>query len=139
MDSQLSTRVGELVDMGWRIKSQTENSVALETRQPFNFLVFAFLLFFFFGIPAIIYWMFWYLTSGVDVFVVHRDNQVVVSGDTWYVDRQEEAREDAIEKQRKIKEQGFWPVMWPSIVATALMIAGSVALFWFLFRWIERG
>ena len=54
MDAQLAARTGELVEMGWRIKSQTETSVALEVRQPFNFMVFAVLLFFFFGIPAVI-------------------------------------------------------------------------------------
>ena len=124
--------------MGWRIKSQTETSVALEVRQPFNFIVFAVLLFFFFGIPAVIYLLFWFLTSGVDLFVVYRDQQVVESGDTWYVEKQESERETAILRQRKIKEQGFWPVMRPSIVATALMIAGSVALILFLFRWLER-
>ncbi|MDA0233238.1 MAG: hypothetical protein O3C69_07110, partial [Chloroflexi bacterium] len=84
------------------------------------------------------YLLFWFLTSGVDLFVVYRDQQVVESGDTWYVEKQESERETAILRQRKIKEQGFWPVMWPSVIATALMIAGSVALIWFLFRWLER-
>lgn len=138
MESTVASRTGELVDMGWKIKSQTDTSVALETRQPFNFLIFAVLLFFFFGIPAVIYFLFWYLTSGVDLFLSHQGGQVVESGDTWYVERQEESREDAIERQRKIKEQGFWAVMWPSILTSALMIAGTVALFWFLFRWLER-
>ena len=138
MNSVMAVRIGELADMGWRVTSQTEDSAAVEMRQPINWWIFALLLFFFFGIPAAIYLLFWLLTSKVDLFVAVRDGAVVESGDTWWVAQQEEQREVTIEKARQVKARGFWPVMWPSVVATVLMVAAWVTLFWFLFKWFQR-
>ena len=138
MNSVMAVRIGELADMGWRVTSQTEDSAAVEMRQPINWWIFALLLFFFFGIPAAIYLLFWLLTSKVDLFVAVRDGAVVESGDTWWLEQQEEQREVTIEKARQVKARGFWPVMWPSVVATVLMVAAWVTLFWFLFKWFQR-
>ena len=34
MTDPLATRVGELVDLGWSLKSQTETTAGFETRKP---------------------------------------------------------------------------------------------------------
>ena len=36
MTEALSVRLGELADMGWSVKFESETTAALETRAPFN-------------------------------------------------------------------------------------------------------
>ena len=123
MEKVLANRVGELVDLGWGVKTQTDTTVALETRGPFNWLLFAVLLFIFLGIGAAIYATFWLLTSRVHLFLSLQDGKIVTSGDMWYLEIQEQEREKEIERIQQIKQRGFWSVMWPSVLAwVAIMV-----------------
>jgi hypothetical protein len=130
MTSVLAARVRELVDMGWSLKSQTETTAVLEARKPFNWLLFALLLFFFF--VALIYLMYWFMVSRATVFLTVEDGKLVASGDLSYIEQQEKTRAKSIAKAQEIRERGFWRVMWPSILAWV----GMMALWFFLIWWI---
>jgi hypothetical protein len=130
MTGVLAARVRELVDMGWNVRSQTETTAVLEARKPFNWLLFALLLFFLF--VALIYLAYWFMVSRASVFLSVENGKLVESGDLAYIEQQEKAREKAIAKAQEVRERGFWRVMWPSILAWVAMIA----LWFFLIWWI---
>ncbi len=131
MTDALSARVGELTDMGWSLKSQTETTAALETRQPFNWLLFALFIILLFGFGALLYIAFWLLVPKAQLFLVEKDGALAASGDVWMVERQERDREQMIQKQREIKEKGFLKVMCPSIIAVVLVV-----VLWFVWIWL---
>ncbi len=54
--------------------------------------------------------------------------QTVSSGDTWLVAQQEVDEELARRRAEAIKRQGFWKVMWPSIVAMLLAMGAWIIL-----------
>ncbi len=127
----LATRVGELVDMGWNLQSQTETTAALETRGPINWLIFALSILFLFGFGALIYIVYWLTTSKARLFLTVKDGQIAESGGTWLVQQQEQNRELSIQQAQEIKERGFLKVMWPSLLAVIVVIA-----FWFVMIWL---
>ncbi len=122
MDAALSTDVGALVHMGWRVQSQTETTAALETRSPFNWFVFALAILLFFGFGGLLYIAYWMIVSREHLFLSVRDGQVAASGDTWLVEQQQADAAAARRLSVEIHRRGFWDVMWPSIVAMILMI-----------------
>lgn len=130
MTGVLAARVRELVDMGWNVKSQSETTAVLETRGPFNWLLFILLLLFF--LLAVIYLAYWFIASRASVFLSVENGKLVESGDLAFIARQEKEREKTIEKARQIKERGFWRVMWPAVLAWV----GMIALWFFLIWWI---
>ena len=130
MTGVLAARVRELVDMGWDVKSQSETTAVLETRNPFNWLLFALLLFFFF--LALIYLAYWFMMSRATVFLSVENGKVVESGNVVFIARQEKDRTRTIAKAQQIKERGFWRVMWPSVLAWVAMMA----MWFFLIWWI---
>lgn len=130
MTGVLAARVRELVDMGWDVKSQSETTAVLETRNPFNWLLFALLLLFFF--LALIYLAYWFMVSRATVFLSVENGKVVESGNLAFIARQEKDRTRTIAKAQQIKERGFWRVMWPSVLAWIAMMA----MWFFLIWWI---
>lgn len=130
MTGVLAARVRELVDMGWDVKSQSETTAVLETRNPFNWLLFALLLLFFF--LAVIYLAYWFMVSRATVFLSVENGKVVESGNVVFIARQEKDRTRTIAKAQQIKERGFWRVMWPSVLAWVAMMA----MWFFLIWWI---
>lgn len=122
MDAALSSEVGELVHMGWRVHSQTETTAALETRSPFNWLVFALAILLFFGLGGLLYIAYWLIVSRDHLFLSAQNGKIVASGDTWLVEQQRADAAAAHNLAVEIHRRGFWDVMWPSIVATILMI-----------------
>jgi len=128
MDAGLSPEVSRLVHFGWRVHSQTESTAALETRAPFNWLLFALAILLFFGLGGLLYVAYWLLGFRSHLFLHLENGQVVTSGDTWLVERQ---RADEVEARRlavQIKQRGFWQVMWPAAVATLAMVVLWVVL-----------
>jgi hypothetical protein len=49
--------------------------------------------------------------------------EIAVAGDQWLIELQQAQREAYIERQRKIKEQGFLRVMWPQLLVSLLLLA----------------
>src|SRR5579871_4940060 len=108
MDAALSGEVSELVHMGWRVQSQTETTAALETRSPFNWLVFALAILLFFGFGGLLYIAYWLIVSRDHLFLSSVGGKVTASGDTWLVEQQ---RADAAAARRlaiEIHRRGFW-------------------------------
>ena len=131
MTDALAARVGDLTELGWSLKSQTANTAALETRQPFNWWLFALFVLLLFGFGALLYVGFWLLVPKAHVFLVDKNGTVQTSGDTWLVQRHDRDREQMIQKQREIKEKGFLKAMWPSMLALFLVI-----VLWFVWIWL---
>ena len=127
----LSSRIAELVDFGWELRSQSDTTAALETRRPINWWLFALFLVLFLGFGALLYVTFWVLTSKSHVFLRVLDGDIQVSGDAWLIELQERESEHVIERARQIKEHGFWAVMWPSLIG----VVGVLAV-WFLVIWL---
>jgi len=132
MTGTLASRVGELVDLGWSLETQTDTSAALETRKPINWWLFALCIILFFGLGALLYLVFWLLTSRAQLFLSVKDGEIVTSGDTWLVEEQERQREVMIARAREIKQKGFWRVMWPAVVAIIAIVAIWFVLFWYV-------
>jgi len=132
MTGTLASRVGELVDLGWSLETQTDTSAALETRKPINWWLFALCIILFFGLGALLYLVFWLLTSKAQLFLSVKDGEIVASGDTWLVEEQERQREVMIARAREIKQKGFWRVMWPAVVAIIAIVAIWFVLFWYV-------
>jgi len=132
MTDPLATRVGELVDLGWSLKSQTETTAGFETRKPINWWLFALLIILFFGLGALLYLIFWLLTSRASLFLSVKEGAIVASGDVWLVEEQERERETMIARVREIKQKGFWRVMWPAVVAVIAIVAVWFVLFWYV-------
>ena len=122
MREEVSTRVSELVAMGWEPRTSTETSASLSSRGPFAWWLFIFVVLLFPLIGGLLYLAYWLATSRVTVFVFQKDGEVKMSGGTWMVDIQLAQREATIEAHRQIKERGFWNVMWPKMLVMLVFI-----------------
>ena len=123
METLLSQRVDELVGNGWEPVTTTETTASLVGRRPFAWWLFLIVIFLFPLFGGLLYLIFWLATSKATVFIHVENDQVVVAGDEWLIKLQEAQREAYVERQRKIKEQGFLKVMWPQLVASLVLIA----------------
>lgn len=123
METLLSQRVDELVGNGWEPVTTTETTASLVGRRPFAWWLFLIVIFLFPLFGGLLYLIFWLATSKATVFLHVENDQVVVAGDEWLIKLQETQREAYVERQRKIKEQGFLKVMWPQLVASLVLIA----------------
>jgi len=130
MTASLAKRIGLLTDMGWSVRSQTESTAALETRRPFNWMIFLILLIFALGGGALLYVGYWLLTSRAQIFLAVEEEGITVHGDTWLLKNQEQDIARAIEAAEAIRQRGFWSVMWPSIVGSLVFVG-----VWFLLIW----
>lgn len=130
MTAALAKRIGLLTDMGWSVRSQTESTAALETRRPFNWMIFLLLLIFSLGGGALLYTGYWLLTSRAQIFPAVEEEGIAVHGDTWLVQNQERDIARAIEAAEAIRQRGFWSVMWPSVVGSFVFVG-----VWFLLIW----
>ncbi|HEX5940100.1 MAG TPA: hypothetical protein VFZ12_07040 [Dehalococcoidia bacterium] len=137
MNAQLATEVATLSDLGWTLHTSTETTASLETRGPFNWWIFLFCLILFPLIGAMIYVIFWLVTSHLEVFLHTEGNSVMASGDTWYVQRQKVNVEAARQFQRRVKEEGFWKAAGPSLFAALITIVIWFALIWLFIEIIE--
>ena len=122
MDALLSQRVDELVKNGWEPATTTETTASLVGRRPFAWWLFLIVLFLFPLFGGLLYLIFWLATSKATVFLHVEDGEIVVAGDEWLIKLQEAEREAYVERQRKIKEEGFLKVMWPQLVASLVLI-----------------
>jgi hypothetical protein len=123
MDPKLSQRVDALVANGWEPVTTTETSASLAGRRPFAWWLFLVVIFLFPLFGGLLYLIFWLATSKATVFLHVEGDEVLVAGDQWLIRLQEAEREAYVERQRRIKEKGFLPVMWPQLVASLLLIA----------------
>ena len=123
MEARLSQRVDELVGNGWEPVTTTETTASLVGRRPFAWWLFLIVIFLFPLFGGLLYLIFWLATSKATVFIHVENDRVVVVGDEWLIKLQEAQREAYVERQRKIKEQGFLKVMWPQLVASLVLIA----------------
>ena len=123
MDPKLSQRVDALVANGWEPVTTTETSASLAGHRPFAWWLFLVVIFLFPLFGGLLYLIFWLATSKATVFLHVEGDEVLVAGDEWLIRLQEAEREAYVERQRRIKEKGFLPVMWPQLVASLLLIA----------------
>ena len=128
MNPTLAAEIARLTNMGWRIVSHTDSTASLETRGPFNWLLFALSILIFFGVGGLLYVAFWLVASRAHLFIHMDGEQMVSSGDTWLVVQQEVDEELSRRRAEAIKRQGFWKVMWPSIVAMLLAMGAWIIL-----------
>jgi hypothetical protein len=132
VQSALAKRVDQLVECGWEPKTTTETTASLIGRRPFNFWLFLLVVVFFPLFGGVLYLIFWLSTSRAVVFLHEEGDEVVEAGDLWLVQLQETHREAHIQQLRQIKEQGFWAVMWPKLVAfLVLMLLWGTILKWY--------
>ena len=124
MQTALASQVGQLTDWGWSVHSHTEDTAALETRGPFNWVFFALLVLLFPFIGGLLYVAFWLITSRLNVFLRVENGEVVTSGDTWYVQRQAAQAAATRQMAQDIKDQGFLKAMGPSIIAAVGRLFG---------------
>ncbi len=117
MNSALARRVDQLVECGWEPNTTTETTASLAGRRPFNWWLFLLVVVFFPLFGGVLYLIFWLSTSRAVVFLHEEGEEVVEAGDLWLVRLQESRREAHVAEQRQIKEQGFWAVMWPKLLA----------------------
>jgi hypothetical protein len=129
MKTALAKRIDELVECGWEPQTTTETSASLVGRRPFSWWLFLAVVIFFPIFGGILYLIFWLSTSRATVFLHQEDEEVIAHGDLWLVEAQEAQREAFIQQHRQIKEQGFWAVMWPKLIAFMLLLFIWV---WFL-------
>ena len=121
MADAVSSRVAELVDLGWEPRTGTETMASLSTQGPFNWWLFVFIIILFPLIGGLLYLVFWLATSRVTVFVYQDEGSVKMAGDVWWVESQKARHEAVIEKHRQIAERGFWRVMGPKLVVLAAL------------------
>ena len=122
MDATLSKRVAELVAYGWEPVTTTESTASLLGRRPFAWWLFLIVLFLFPLFGGILYLVFWVATSKATVFLHLNGEELVTVGDVWLIKLQEAQREAYVERQRRIKEQGFLRVMWPQLVVSLVLL-----------------
>lgn len=133
MKEQVSIKVSELVDMGWRPCALTETTASLTNRGPLNWWLFVIILLLLPIVGGLLYLAFWLATSKVTIFVFEKDGEVRTSGDAWMVDLQMARREAFIREQHQIKELGFWKIMWPKVLLMAVMFGLWVLLLMWIF------
>lgn len=122
MQALVSQRVSELVGYGWEPVTTTETSASLTGRRPFAWWLFLIVLFLFPLFGGVLYLIFWLATSKATVFIHAEGDTLKVSGDEWLIRLQETQRDAYVERQRRIKEQGFLRVMWPQLLASLVLI-----------------
>jgi hypothetical protein len=122
MDATLSKRVAELVAYGWEPVTTTESTASLLGRRPFAWWLFLIVLFVFPLFGGILYLVFWVATSKATVFLHLNGEELMTVGDVWLIKLQEAQREAYVERQRRIKEQGFLRVMWPQLVVSLVLL-----------------
>ncbi len=122
MHATLSKRVAELVEYGWEPVTTTESSASLLGRRPFAWWLFLIVLFLFPLFGGILYLVFWVATSKATVFLHMNGDELTIAGDEWLIRIQEAQRGAYVERQRRIKEQGFLRVMWPQLVASLVLL-----------------
>jgi hypothetical protein len=122
MHAKVSDRVAELVSYGWEPVTTTESTASLLGRRPFSWWLFLIVLFLFPLFGGILYLIFWLATSKATVFLHLQGDDLVTVGDEWLIRLQEAEREAYVERQRRIKEQGFLRVMWPQLIASLVLI-----------------
>jgi len=132
MIHELAASTGELINMGWGLKSQTETTALLETRRPINWWAFLIFLILFFVVGALVYLIVWSLTARALVFLAVENGGITQYGDVWLVEQQKRERDRAIEKAQEIKKHGFWRVMWPSVILWIVITALWIWLIWWL-------
>ena len=128
MDSRVGAKVAELVNNGWELTTATQTTASLTGRRPFAWWLFILVIFLLPLIGGILYLVFWAATSKATVFLWLEGEELRFAGDEWLMKLQEAQRETYVERQRKIKEQGFLRVMWPQLLASLLLIAFWVYL-----------
>ena len=122
MDATLSKRVAELVAYGWEPVTTTESTASLLGRRPFAWWLFLIVLFLFPLLGGILYLVFWVATSKATVFLHLNGEELMTVGDVWLIKLQEAQREAYVERQQRIKEQGFLRVMWPQLVVSLVLL-----------------
>ena len=122
MDATLSKRVAELVAYGWEPVTTTESTASLLGRRPFAWWLFLIVLFVFPLFGGILYLVFWVATSKATVFLHLNGEELMTVGDVWLIKLQEAQREAYVERQQRIKEQGFLRVMWPQLVVSLVLL-----------------
>ena len=122
MHATLSQRVAELVAYGWEPVTTTESTASLLGRRPFAWWLFLIVLFVFPLFGGILYLVFWVATSKATVFLHLNGEELVTVGDVWLIKLQEAQREAYVERQQRIKEQGFLRVMWPQLVVSLVLL-----------------
>ena len=130
MNPALAVEVETLVNLGWSVRTQTETSASLEMRRPFNWWFFLLSLLLFVGIGAVIYVLYWLITSEADLFLRQDGGTVVMSGDTGLLSRQKAESKRTGELQRDLRKRGFWKAAGPSLAAALFSI-----VVWFLIIW----
>jgi hypothetical protein len=122
MQAIVSQRVSELVSYGWEPVTTTETSASLTGRRPFAWWLFVIVLFLFPLFGGLLYLIFWLATSKATVFIHAEGDELKVAGDQWLIRLQETQRDAYVERQQRIKEQGFLRVMWPQLLASLVLI-----------------
>lgn len=122
MQSILTQRVHELVDLGWEPKTSTETTASLVGRRPFNWWLFLLVLFFFPLVGGMLYLIFWAATSQATVFLHVEGDQVATAGDSWLIRVQEAQSARQKERRQEIKARGFLAVMWPQLLFSLVLI-----------------
>lgn len=122
MQSILTQRVHELVDLGWEPKTSTETTASLVGRRPFNWWLFLLVLFFFPLVGGMLYLIFWAATSQATVFLHVEGDQVATAGDSWLIRVQEAQSARDKERRQEIKARGFLAVMWPQLLFSLVLI-----------------
>ena len=85
-------------------------------------ILFLIVLFLFPLLGGILYLVFWVATSKATVFLHVEGDELAIAGDEWMIKHQEAQRGAYVERQRRIKEQGFLRVMWPQLVASLVLL-----------------
>jgi hypothetical protein len=122
MQAALAKRIDELVECGWEPQATTETSASLCGRRPFSWWLFLLVVIFFPIFGGILYLIFWMSTSRATLFLHQEGDEVIIAGDTWLVQMQEEQRDAYIQEHRQIKERGFWAVMWPKLIVFLVLL-----------------
>ena len=116
MSPTLATEVEMLEGLGWSVRSETETSVSLRTRSPFNWWIFLVGLLLFVGVGALIYVFYWLIFARSDVLLrVMEDGRVVMSGDTLLVAQQSDDFRWSIHFQRV---EGAWLMVPEGTIST---------------------
>ena len=130
MDPALAAEIETLVSLGWSVRTQTDTSASLEVRRPFHWWIFLLSLLLFIGVGAVIYVLYWFITSEADLFVHQDEGTLVMSGDTGLLSRQKAESKRTGELQRDLRKRGFWKAAGPSLAAALFSI-----VVWFLIIW----
>jgi hypothetical protein len=122
VQSILTQRVHELVNLGWEPKTSTETTASLVGRRPFNWWLFLLVIFFFPVVGGVLYLIFWTVTSQATVFLHVEGDKVATAGDSWLISLHEAQSARDKERRQEIKARGFLAVMWPQLLFSLVLI-----------------